>query len=155
MNPMQPRNTNEPIVIREMAPSDAEMVASLTAQLGYERTAAEIRDWIAGLDAVRSRQAAFVACLGDRVVGWVEVSIERRLQSPDFALIGGLVVNQGRRSRGIGRRLCQQAEEWGWQHGAAKLRVTSRSTRAEAHRFYLREGFEAVKTSMVFEKKRP
>jgi hypothetical protein len=32
------------------------------------------------------------------------------------------------------------------------LRVTSRSTREGAHRFYLREGFVHTKTSLVFEK---
>lgn len=146
---------HKPVLIREMQPDDAEIVARLTSQLGYERTASEIRNWIAGLDAVRDRQAAFVGCLGEEVVGWIEVSVERRLQSPDFALIGGLVVAADVRNRGIGRKLCERAEVWSWQHGAAKLRVTSRTTRAGAHRFYLREGFELTKTSAVFEKKRP
>jgi GNAT superfamily N-acetyltransferase len=146
---------HKPVSIREMQPEDAEAVARLTAQLGYERNAAEIRHWIAGLASVVERQAAFVGCLGDEVVGWIEVSLERRLQSPSFALIGGLVVSADVRSHGIGRKLCERAEAWGWEHGAARLRVTSRTTRADAHRFYLREGFELTKTSAVFEKKRP
>ncbi len=143
------------ITIREMQPSDAESVARLTAELGYERSSADIRAWIERAAAVRDRQSAFVACLDGAVVGWIEISLERRLQSPDFALIGGLVVSRGHRSRGIGRLLCEHAAAWSWERGAAKLRVTSRSTRADAHRFYTREGFEPVKTSMVFEKKRP
>ena len=141
--------------IREMRPDDAETVAQLIGELGYERTAADVRMWIERSVTVRDRQAAFVACLGRKVIGWVEVSLERRLQSPDFALIGGLVVSKDYRSNGIGRLLCERAAMWSWEHGAAKLRVTSRSTRADAHRFYTREGFEPVKTSMVFEKKRP
>ena len=145
----------EMVKIREMRTEDAEAVAGLTEQLGYARTPAEIRRWISGLASVRSRQVAFVACVGGAVVGWVEVSMERRLQSPDFALIGGLVVSEKHRGHGIGRMLCERAETWSWENGAAKVRVTSRTTRADAHRFYVREGFEAVKTSMVFEKKRP
>ena len=143
------------ITIREMQPADAESVAQLTTELGYERSAADIRAWIERSGAVRERQIAFVACLDEEVVGWIEVSLERRLQSPDFALIGGLVVSRDQRSHGIGRLLCEHAAAWSWERGAAKLRVTSRSTRADAHRFYTREGFETVKTSMVFEKKRP
>lgn len=143
------------VSIREMQPDDAEAVARLTAQLGYERTPAAIRQWIAGLEFARDRQTAFVACIAGEVVGWIEVSLERRLQSPEFALIGGLVVSAGHRNGGIGRKLCQRAEAWSWEHGAATLRVTSRSTRTDAHRFYLRGGYEPVKTSMVFEKKRP
>jgi hypothetical protein len=33
--------------------------------------------------------------------------------------------------------------------------VTSRSTREDAHRFYLRDGYERIKTSAVFEKVLP
>ena len=143
------------LTIREITAGDAETVAELTAQLGYERTAPDIAEWIAGLSSMHNRQAAFVACLGTEVVGWIEVSIERRLQSPAFGLIGGLVVRQGHRNLGIGRKLCERAEAWSWDQGVAALRVTSRSTRADAHRFYLRDGYAQVKTSAVFEKKCP
>jgi hypothetical protein len=54
----------------------------------------------------------------------------------------------------IGRRLCEQAEAWSWEQGLETLRVTSRSTRLDAHRFYLRDGYSEVKMSHVFEKKR-
>lgn len=143
------------LIIREIQPSDAEAVAELTAQLGYERTPSDILHWIAGLSSLQNRQAAFVACLGEEIVGWIEVSIERRLQSPEFGLIGGLVVSRAHRNLGIGRTLCERAEAWSWEQGVTALRVTSRSTRTEAHRFYLRDGYEQVKTSAVFEKKRP
>lgn len=141
------------LTIRPMASADAPAVAHLSAQLGYERTPDEIAEWLDGLASVADRQTAFVACVGQQVVGWIEVSIERRLQSPEFGLIGGLVVSSSHRSAGIGRKLCQHAEAWVWDHGIPALRVTSRSTRGDAHRFYLRDGYKVVKTSMVFEKK--
>lgn len=151
--PLQPVQTA--LTIRPIMPADAAAVAELTAQLGYERTASDIAEWIARLPLMQNRQAAFVACLGEEVVGWIEVSIERHLQSPEFGLIGGLVVRQGHRNLGIGRKLCERAEAWTWEQGVNRLRVTSRSTRADAHRFYLRDGYEQVKTSAVFEKNRP
>ena len=138
-----------------MQPADADAVAQLTTQLGYNRTPQHIADWLSHLHASPAEQAVFVASLNDEVVGWIEVSIERRLQSPPFGMIGGLVIADGCRDRGIGRLLCQSAEQWTWEHGLDTLRVTSRSTRPGAHRFYLRDGYQEVKTSLVFEKHRP
>jgi GNAT superfamily N-acetyltransferase len=138
-----------------MLPADAEPVAHLTAQLGYNRTPQQIADWIVQLRTSSTEQAAFVACLNGEIVGWIEVSIERRLQSDPFGMIGGLVVSDRVRSRGIGRILCRRAEQWTWDQGLDTLRVTSRSTRPGAHRFYLRDGYREVKTSLVFEKHQP
>jgi len=136
--------------VRPMELGDVRAVTELVGQLSYQRTAEDVAAWIAGVQP--EIQAAFVACVADEVVGWVEVSMERRLQYAPFALIGGLVVREGMRSLGIGRRLCEEAERWCVDRGAANVRVTSRSTREAAHRFYLRDGYELVKMSMVFEK---
>jgi GNAT superfamily N-acetyltransferase len=139
--------------VRAMVEEDAEAVAELVGELGYERTSEEARRWIAELDGREEEQAAFVACVGGEVVGWIEASIERRLQSERYALIGGLVVKDGVRGRGAGRMLCERVEEWGRERGVRKVRVTSRSTREGAHRFYQRDGYVQVKTSLVFEKR--
>lgn len=133
--------------IRTMQVRDAAAVGVLCAQLGYERTEDEVREWI--LDA---RAAGFVACLADEVVGWIEVSIVRHLQTRAHALIGGLVVKDGVRGHGIGRLLCEHVELWSAQNGVELVRVTSRSTREGAHRFYRQLGYKDVKTSLVFEK---
>jgi GNAT superfamily N-acetyltransferase len=140
----------EAVWVRPMTLGDAAAVAELVGQLSYLRTVDEVAKWIAGVQP--ETQAAFVACVGNEVVGWIEVSMERRLQYAPYALIGGLVVREGMRSLGIGRRLCEEAESWGAQKGASTIRVTSRSTREAAHRFYLRDGYELVKMSMVFTK---
>jgi ribosomal protein S18 acetylase RimI-like enzyme len=137
--------------LRPIQCEDAQAVAELAGQLGHKRSPDQVREWVEGL-AGREDQTAFVAELAGEVVGMVEVLIERRLHSGTFGLIGGLVVKDGVRSRGVGRLLCRQAEEWSRQKGVKKIRVTSRSTREAAHRFYLRDGYETVKTSLVFEK---
>ncbi len=77
---MHIEETEQSIAIREMEAGDAEVVSRRTEQLGYDRTPEEIREWIAGLDSVRGRQVALVACIAAEIVGWIEVSIERRLQ---------------------------------------------------------------------------
>ncbi len=140
------------VVVRPMEVRDAEAVSVLTGQLGYVRNAAEVLAWVKRLPERAGEQMAWVACAGNEVVGWVEASVERRLQTEAFALIGGLVVKEGVRGRGIGRLLCGAVEGWTRAIGVGALRVTSRSSRMEAHRFYLRGGYSQVKTSLVFEK---
>ena len=137
--------------LRPVQCEDAQAVAELAAQLGYKRTTDQIREWVENLSEYED-QAAFVAEIAGEVIGWVEVSLERRLQSDTFGMIGGLVVKDGVRGQGVGRLLCRRAEEWSRQKGVKKIRVTSRSTREAAHRFYLRDEYEVVKTSLVFEK---
>jgi predicted N-acetyltransferase YhbS len=143
------------LVIRIIEPRDAAEVCILTHQLGYDRTIDEIAHWIDSLQDRRSNQAAFVAELADEVVGWIEISIEHRLQSAPYALIGGLVVKDGFRNQRIGLRLCERAESWSWETGVATVRVTSRSTRLDAHRFYENNGYRLTKVSHIFEKPRP
>jgi len=144
-----------PLTLRKIEPRDATDVAHLIRQLGYDRPVEEVLRWIEELHSNGHSQTAFVACLGQEVAGWIEVSIQHRLQTRPFALIGGLVVRESMRGRGIGQRLCQCVESWCWEMDAKTIRVTSRSTRADSHRFYERRGYRQVKTSLVFEKERP
>ena len=136
--------------IRPIEPRDASAAAELSDQLGYPAAEEEIRERIV---ALATTQAAFVAELDGQVVGWIDVALTFHLQTPPYALIGGLVVKDGVRGLNIGKRLCQQAEQWSREQGVSLIRVTSRTTRTDAHRFYLRDGYSDVKTSRVFEKR--
>ena len=98
------------LLIRPIEPRDAAEVLVLVEQLGYHRTRDEIAQWIETLTERAENQAAFVACLAGHLVGWIELSIEQRLQSAAYALIGGLVVKDGFRNQRIGLRLCERAE---------------------------------------------
>jgi GNAT superfamily N-acetyltransferase len=146
---------NSDLLIRPIERCDAAEVCILTTQLGYDRTLDQISSWIESIADRTEQQSAFVACVAGKVVGWIEISIEHRLQSPPCTLIGGLVVKEGFRGQQIGLRLCERAEAWSWEHGVSRVRVTSRSTRTDAHRFYLRNGYQPTKVSQVFEKTRP
>lgn len=154
MNDSPPIHSPE-LLIRPIELRDAEQVAVLTEQLGYHRSSSDIASWIQALPTRGDTQAAFVACIGDEVVAWIEISVQHHLQSAPHALIGGLVVKDGHRNRQIGLRLCGHVEQWTWQHGLSVLRVTSRSTRLDAHRFYERNGYTLTKLSHVYEKQRP
>lgn len=140
------------LIVRFIAPEDAKAVAELSGQLGYEASAEAISARIARLSANSGSQIAFVATLHGDVVGWIEAAITHHLQSEPYALISGLVVREGSRGLGIGKELCVEVEAWSRKQGVGALRVTSRTTREDAHRFYLREGFRRIKTWAVFEK---
>jgi GNAT superfamily N-acetyltransferase len=48
--------------------------------------------------------------------------------------------------------LVTRAEQWALSRGVKEMLVRSRISREDAHRFYLREGYERTKTSAVFGK---
>ena len=139
--------------IRPMTAADASVVADLTTQLGYPTSPTETTERISVLLARPDDHAALVAEEDGRAVGWVHVAIYTSLESGRVATIGGLVVDEGHRSGGIGAELLAAAEEWARESGAAKMVVRSRVTREQAHRFYEREGYAILKTSHVFEKR--
>lgn len=140
------------VITREIAVEDAEAVAELSGQLGYETSPQKVRERIVNMLPLERDHLALVAVVRGQVSGWIEAEITKHLQSESHALITGLVVRDGYRSLGIGSRLCAEVEGWGQQRGVSVVQVTSRMTREQAHRFYLREGFVQTKTSAVFEK---
>jgi GNAT superfamily N-acetyltransferase len=140
------------VLVRVISREDAAVVAELCRQLGYEVSPDMVAEQVGSLSSRTGSQVAFVACIGTDVVGWIEAAIMHHLQSAPYSLIGGLVVREGMRGMGVGKRLCAEVEEWTREKGIAVVRVTSRSSREDAHRFYLRDGYERIKTSAVFEK---
>lgn len=94
----------------------------------------------------------FVAHINRQIVGLIHIFLARRIESEPFAELGGLVVAESHRRRGIGRRLLARAEEWSAGCGVAKLRVRVRSDRNEACTFYRNLGFMKAKEQGVFDK---
>lgn len=94
-----------------------------------------------------------VACLEDgSVVGWIHVYIAMRVESNPFGELGGFVVEENHRRRGIGSALLGAAETWLTGRGIETLRVRSRSTRVDAHAFFEQAGFSMTKDQRVFDK---
>lgn len=147
-------SSDDSLLIRAMAPQDAEAVAQLSHQLGYEVSTETVKAHIAWL-AEHPQQTALVACLENEVVGCIEASIMRNLQLPPYAFLEGFVVSEKHRSLGIGKKLYDKIEVWCSTQNVHHLRVGSRVSREGAHRFYLREGFQQIKTWAVFEKVLP
>ena len=138
--------------IRPATEADVGPMSELTTQLGYPVDPETLGERLAGV-RTRSTDAVLVAVdEHDRPIAWVHVALVAMLEASDLAAINGLVVDQGRRSGGVGTSLVAAAEQWACDRGATAILVRSRSTRVRAHRFYERLGYVEVKRSHVFEK---
>jgi GNAT superfamily N-acetyltransferase len=139
------------VSIRRLTVDDAEAAAELSIQLGYPSSPGDLRKRIEELSHTTDR-VAFAAVVDGQMVGWIDAAMERHLQYAASAVIGGIVVREEMRGQGVGRRLCVEVEEWARSKSVPLVRVRSQIKREDAHRFYLRDGYQKVKTSLVFEK---
>jgi GNAT superfamily N-acetyltransferase len=140
-----------PPAIREIRFEDAETAARLSGELGYPVSTEEMAGRLRARAPLLDR-ATFVACLGERVVAWIDVGVTHHLQAEAYAEIGGLVVAAEARSLGIGGKLLARAEQWARARSVRRVVVRSQIARERAHRFYLERGYERTKTSAVFSK---
>lgn len=136
--------------IREATASDAAALAALSTQLGYP---AQPKEAVERLAALGPAGAVLVAEENGAVLGWIHVCGVQFFQSPPFAEVGGLVVDEASRGRGAGKLLLEAGARWAAEHGYGKLRVRSNVVREDAHRFYEREGFRRTKTQVVLDRK--
>ena len=137
------------MIIREATAADAAALAALSTQLGYPAQPGEAAERLAALGP---EGAVLVAEADGAVLGWIHVCGIRFFQSPPFAEVGGLVVDEAARGKGVGKLLVEAGAHWAAERGYRKLRVRSNVVREDAHRFYEREGFRRVKTQAVFDR---
>ena len=141
--------------VREATPSDAAALAALCTQLGYPALPGEAAERLAAITPGDTGGAVLVAEEEGAVLGWIHVCGIRFFQSPPFAEVGGLVVDEAARGRGVGKLLLEAGARWAAERGYRKLRVRSNVVREDAHRFYEREGFRKVKAQAVFDRNLP
>jgi GNAT superfamily N-acetyltransferase len=139
--------------IRLAREEDAGRLAVLCCQLGYGATEAQVRERLLGDMMQGDTYVVYVADLPDMpVAGWVQVFVCQMLMLDRHAELAGLVVDESRRGRGIGRLLMQTAERWAREKGCTRVRVRSNVIREGAHRFYQAIGYEMAKTQLTFQK---
>ena len=140
--------------ILRMSRVDLPEVALLSEQLGYP---VSLQDVEARFDEIstRSDYALFVAKVEDKnVVGWTQINKESKsLLIADYADVAALVVDEHYRGKGVGKLLLQEAEKWAQQNQMKLIRIRSNAKRTDAHRFYIREGYQVSKLSNIFIKR--
>jgi len=138
------------IFIRQILEKDAQEVASLSRQLGYDPG---IEQTLENINAILDNKdhSAFVAVHDDKVIGWIGVCQAIQIESAPYCEIHGLIVNNLYRKQGIGKMLIEKAKIWCLEKGSAKLRVRCNIRRTETHLFYRHLDFKEVKEQKVFE----
>ncbi|MEM6986960.1 MAG: GNAT family N-acetyltransferase [Pseudomonadota bacterium] len=132
--------------IKAATVEDAEGINAVSAHLGYTPLSpSDARDALTQLlDTGHDR--VYIALQDRHIVGWIHLFLARRVASPAFFEIGGLVVDPAFRRRGIARALVDHATA----QADKPVRVRCRDDRSETHRFYLSLGFKTSKTQRVF-----
>jgi GNAT superfamily N-acetyltransferase len=139
-------------VIRRATSAAAAGVAELSAILGYpvDRETMQRRlERIGGCE----EHIVFVAEINGEIVGWIHGAEHEFLVAGRIGEICGLVVAEGERTGGVGRRLVEAVEQWARGRGLDQISVRSNVARAESHPFYERVGYTRLKTQHVYRKR--
>ena len=143
----EPEPEKEP-TIREAAPRDAEAIAALIVEVGYEVNAAAVRRRLA---AARKAGEPPLVADSDGVVGCLTWHVMEVLHRPaPVGRITFLAVAEKGRGSGIGSALVAAAEALLAERGCGTVEVTSNVKRMRAHRFYEDRDYE--RTSYRFAK---
>ena len=136
-----------------MSIADAPAVARLATQLGYPSTPSQMEQRFRALENAQEASVMVAEGPDGTVLGWIHVFITRQLESDPGAEIGGLVVDEGARGRGVGSALVASVEAWARERGYEGVSVRSNVIRLEAHEFYKSRGYQVLKSQFKLRKK--
>lgn len=135
--------------------ADVPAIVALLADdvLGASREGADLEPYFAAfrriaddpgqlLVAVRDEQGEVVATMQLSLIPGLSRGGTTRLQ------IEAVRVARSAAGQGIGTQMVEWAHEYGRQHGARLAQLTTDKSRADAHRFYARFGYEASHEGM-------
>ena len=130
------------IIIRPATKNDAASISALLSELGYWLEVAQVEKNIALLSS-SSSDTVLVAEAASSIAGVISFHV-----MPLFHVVGylgrisSLVVSSKWQRRGVGGKLVQAAEEFGWSQGCLRIEVTSGNQREGAHEFYQSLGYQ-------------
>jgi GNAT superfamily N-acetyltransferase len=140
-----------PLVIRSADGGDVPRLIELVEHgslLERQEDPHDLGTYRAALAELQSADAndVLVAEWDGAVVGMCQLIVFRHFQRHGgrCAEVESLHVHPDFRGRGIGRQLLGAAVEAARRAGCYRIQLTSNQLRTDAHRFYLREGFEAT-----------
>ena len=139
------------MTIRIARASDADDIARLTAELGYDVDPSRVRQTLSRILA-EPHHSFLLAEADSLTVGWLHAGISEYIETGRFVMIAGLVVRRSHRRQGIGRKLMEHAETWAREQGCSVVRLWSTAARKEAHQFYQQLGYRNIKTQYSFAK---
>jgi ribosomal protein S18 acetylase RimI-like enzyme len=153
MHNMKPDlSRTDAIQLREAHRDDLPTIVAMLADdpLGAGREVVSnplAEEYVTAFDEITAQpgNCVIVAVLEGSVAGCLQLTIVPGLSrmGAKRALIEGVRVSSGHRSRGIGELLMRDAIERARNAGCALVQLTTDASRPDAHRFYERLGFTA------------
>ena len=127
--------------IREAKVDDWVSMVDLLNQLGYQDTESFLKRRVQSLlDDLNEELLVYE--MEDRVVAVMSLHFIPQLAlEGDFARISYFAVDEGVRSKGIGREMEEYCTRLAKDRKCNRIEVHCHSRRQEAHRFYCRQGF--------------
>ena len=139
------------ITYRTASPEDVTQLLELLEALGYAANERDLGQRLRQIEGQGHR--VFVAEKDGELVGCVQALIDIRLAEGRVGEVVSLVVKPPARGTGIGQGLLHEATEWLQAMGCSQIRVRANTIRAEAHQFYIAQGFSETKTQKIFLRK--
>ena len=135
--------------IRGARPDDAPALADLSTQLGYPSTEAQVRERLRLLEDPERELLVAVAAHG--LAGFIDVHVQRVVESDPYGEVGGLVVGAPYRGAGLGAALLAAAADWSRARDLERLWIRADLARVGPHEFYEAVGCRTVKDQRVYE----
>lgn len=137
---------------REAELKDAEFITKLSNQLGYKTTIEKVRNRLSDILS-NVDNCIYVIIDNEYIIGWIHGFYSLRIESDTFIEIGGMVVDENYRRKGIGKMLVEKVIEWSRFKNIHKIRVRCNTHRKETHAFYNNIGFIETKEQKIFDMK--
>lgn len=146
-------STSEKIHVRVATFADAPGLAALAGQLGYASTPQQVVARFGEIAAEGEHLILVAESDAGFLAGYIEVFPFRTIDADARIEIASLVVDESRRSQGVGRLLMKHAEDWGLANGFTEAGLRSNVIRERAHTFYENLGYHVNKMQKSFRKK--
>ncbi|UOE51535.1 GNAT family N-acetyltransferase [Mucilaginibacter sp. SMC90] len=129
------------MAIRSATIADHTAISNLLAQLGYPGT----EDFLTGnLEKMLGQSSSQVLVYEDdgEVAGFIAIDyLTQLVVKGDFIRISCFSVDENTRGKGVGKALEDYITELGKERNADRIEVHCHTRRADAHRFYYRQGY--------------
>jgi GNAT superfamily N-acetyltransferase len=132
--------------IRDSRPEDFDQVFTLLQQLWGEAVPGKEEMWHDYMEYIESdRDFCFCAEDGGQLTGFCSANMRKSMQFPgEMLYIDILIVREGHRKTGVGRKLMEKATELAQELGCRAIQLDSGFQRTGAHEFYKRQGFNKL-----------
>ena len=132
------------LCIRDAQQADAIPIATLLAELGYPNNSDFVREKIQTLSA-STADRVLLAATASEVTGFITLHFIPMFHAQgNCCRVTAIVVAQGYRRQGIGRKLLRAAEEIARAEKCDRVEITTADRREKAHEFYHRVGYSEV-----------